>query len=611
MTKQFKIMKKHLILFFCLIVSNLLFSQVGINTDEPNVNTLLHVSEKFKTTDADLDNKLKGIIIPRLTESERDKLTYENPLVNPKVLKLFATDNSLMIYNTTENCYNYWNYLEQEWKSLCGKLGKAVFTFDCPADVTVSGTYIEGKELTTSNYLSIKVNVTKPGEYTISASTDNGYSFYTTGTFLNEGSYTVLITGQGTPVNVGFNDLAIEANGTEVSCTPVKQVEVLTAAGTYTIGCKEIKVNGVYKSGVALTGSNTITVPVNVTDAGSWSMHTNTVDGISFSGSGTFSGAGTQYVTLNGRGTPTSTVTKRLTLTHNSEGLENSSCQFDVRVVIPKKRILGIGTGTTYGYNISNTRPSRTLITTNTNYGTLPTSIVPYEGWDEIINGSNSPSAAQLQNWLLGSNPVDIVVIGYSYNMAQAEADVFLEYLIKGGVMIVHSEGASGNQILMRTIFNDPTLNQSTTGGTGDGRTYLLPIFNDPVINGPFGDLRGKLWGDDATDAVYFTNLPSGDIIQYSNAMNANNNTGAVANSVTAFRHKTFNFVWVGEGGFTSQSGNSGDMNSSIICPFTLDANGFPVVKTSYARPVYNSVFFANTMAWALNQAEFHGINTK
>lgn len=68
-------MKKILILLLLILLKINTYAQVGINTDEPNSNTLLHVSEKVKSTDAVANNKLKGIIIPRLTEAERDKLT--------------------------------------------------------------------------------------------------------------------------------------------------------------------------------------------------------------------------------------------------------------------------------------------------------------------------------------------------------------------------------------------------------------------------------------------------------------------------------------------------------------------------------------------------------
>ena len=87
-----------------------IFCQVGINTQTPNSKALLHISEQNKPTDP---REKKGIIIPRLSESERNAIPSS------------ASENSLMIYITTEDCYNYWNHTESEWKSLCGKLGKA------------------------------------------------------------------------------------------------------------------------------------------------------------------------------------------------------------------------------------------------------------------------------------------------------------------------------------------------------------------------------------------------------------------------------------------------------------------------------------------------------
>lgn len=583
-------------------------AQIGINKEEMSENVLLHISEKLNENEPVIP---KGIIIPRLSESERDILTYENPLANPKVLKLLANDNSLMIYNTTEECYNYWNYIEEEWKSLCGKLGKAIFTINCPADLSVFGTYIESKEVTNSNYLSFKVNVTKPGDYSIIVATDNGYSFTASGTFLDTGNYTVQALAQGTPINIGLDDLTINANGIDINCDPVKQIEVLSSAGTYTINCKSIKVNGVYKQGIALNSGNSITVPVYVENLGSWEMKTDISNGISFTGSGTFTSIGQQEVTLYGFGRPTTLETITLDLTHFSEGIETSNCDFIVRIVIPQKRILGIGLDQTYGYNITNNKPSRFLLDTPTNFGELPESIVPFEGF-VYVDGGNYPSDTFLRNNLLGENGnpiVDIVVIGYSYNPTVYQADLFLEYLIKRGVLIMHTEGRIGNERMMQAIFNIPNLSQTSVSGD-DGQTYDLPLFDDPILNGPFGDIRGKQWGDDATFAVYFTNLPNGEIIQYSNSQNSNTGNGYIENSVTSFRHRTFNWLWIGEGGFTSQSEDAAAIPSNIICPFILDQNKFPIPKTTYAKPVYNSIFFANTMAWAIQQAEFNGINT-
>ncbi|KFF22186.1 hypothetical protein [Chryseobacterium sp. JM1] len=593
-TAKIKVLLLALLLVFGQFYSQIQNGSVGINTSSPNVNSVLDVVS---------GNNNKGILIPRLTENQRNAIIINKP-----------KDDGLTIYNTTEDCFNYWSFADDEWKSVCGQMGKAVFTVDC-SNTKVMGTYVKGRDLTTSNYLNISVNVTKIGNYTISGTTINGYNFYGTGTFLNTGVQTIQIGGQGTPQNVQTDDVTLTANGNDVTCTPAVSVNVLSPAGSYTMSCGGAVANGVYKVGTALNSSNTITLPINVSSLGSYTITTNTVDGISFRGSGTFTSTGNQNITLSGMGTPSSTAVKTITITSDSQGGVSTTCNVSVIVVIPAKKLLAIGLGTTYGYNLSNSgRPSNTLITTNTNYGTLPASTVKYEGWSQIIDGGNSPSAAQLNTWLLGSAPVDMVVIGYSYGMSAGEASVFLQYLQKGGVILSFCEDTTGNQNFFRTIFNDPSITQSTTGGSGDGRTYTLPITSDEITNGPFGDIRGKLWGDDATDVVYFTGLPSGEISVYSNATNANNSTGTVAGAVTAFKHKSFNLIWVGEGGFNSQSGNTGDLNSNTICPFILDTNKKPTPKTTYGTAgtlIYNSTFTANAFAWAIKQAEFKGINTQ
>lgn len=85
-----------------------------------------------------------------------------------------------------------------------------------------------------------------------------------------------------------------------------------TSAFTFSDGsgnCTSAVISGIYKTGTALSGSNTIELVVNVVSAGTYTISTSTVNGISFSGSGTFSGTGTQVVTLTGSGTPTAAGT--------------------------------------------------------------------------------------------------------------------------------------------------------------------------------------------------------------------------------------------------------------------------------------------------------------
>jgi hypothetical protein len=88
------------------------------------------------------------------------------------------------------------------------------------------------------------------------------------------------------------------------SCTPV------TNAGTYT-------------QGVALTSTNTVTVTVTVTTPGTYTISTNTVNGVSFSKTGTFTATGSQTVILNGSGTPVSSGNQNFTVTFGG-----STCNF-------------------------------------------------------------------------------------------------------------------------------------------------------------------------------------------------------------------------------------------------------------------------------------------
>lgn len=583
-----------LLLTFGQFYSQINNGAVGINTSSPNSNSVLDVVS---------GNNNKGILIPRLTEAQRNAIVINKPL-----------DNGLTIYNTTEDCFNYWSFADDEWKSVCGQLGKSVFTIDCSA-AKVMGTYVKGRDLTNSNYLKMSVNVTKIGNYTISGTTPNGYNFYGTGTFLTTGVQTIQIAGQGNPLNIQTDTVSLSANGTDVTCTPPISVTVLSPAGTYSISCGSATVNGVYKVGTALGSSNTITLPVNAAALGSYTITTNTVDGISFSGSGTFTAIGNQNITLSGSGTPTSTSVKTITITSDSQGGVATSCTVNVIVVIPKKTVLHIGLETAYGYS-AYTGPSRSLMDSPSNFGTTTASIVKYEGFTHISLGG-SPSTAALQTAL--NNKPDIVIIGYAYSPNATEAGYLANYLNKKGVVIALTDDTGTAQNLFRGIFSDPTI--STSYGGGAGSVYALTNTSDPILNGPFGDVRGKNWGEDASTTVNVTGLTSG-FVPYSYAQPINSTTARTG--ISGLRNTSLNFIWFGDGGFLSnENANGSQFSSNTIEPFVAPSSGgyFPVQKSSYGyagngfatggMQVQNSILFANMIAWAINQSEFSGINTQ
>ncbi len=101
-----------------------------------------------------------------------------------------------------------------------------------------------------------------------------------------------------------------------------------TAVYTYDGGtgnCASAVVNGAYTEGTALTALNAIVVSVTVDSVGTYSISTNTVNGISFSAVGVFTNTGTQNITFTGSGTPA--AAGNFTFTPGTDG-----CTFSITV---------------------------------------------------------------------------------------------------------------------------------------------------------------------------------------------------------------------------------------------------------------------------------------
>jgi hypothetical protein len=195
---------------------------------------------------------------------------------------------------------------------------------------TVNGTYGVGTALVpTTNTVTVQVNVTRTGTYTVYTDTVNGYFFRATGTFTTLGNNTVTLRGNGTPFAAGTNNFVVTFD------TTVCDLQVtVTAPGAGTLGgnpnaCAPITVNGTYSPGVPLIAGNNAVVQVTVTTAGLINITTDTVAGIWFNFSGTL-GVGTQSVTLQAQGSmPGTTTTGNKTFTVK---LGASRCTFVVPV---------------------------------------------------------------------------------------------------------------------------------------------------------------------------------------------------------------------------------------------------------------------------------------
>ncbi|HEY5367848.1 MAG TPA: hypothetical protein VIJ75_02560 [Hanamia sp.] len=104
--------------------------------------------------------------------------------------------------------------------------------------------------------------------------------------------------------------------------------------------CKPVIIEGTYAKGIPTNNSNTLQAQVTVAIPGGYTISTNTVNGVSFSRTGTFAVAGPQNVLLYATGTPTSSGNNMFTLSYG-----NSQCAFSLSVSGDATGTLGSSAG--------------------------------------------------------------------------------------------------------------------------------------------------------------------------------------------------------------------------------------------------------------------------
>lgn len=170
--------------------------------------------------------------------------------------------------------------------------------------VTINGLYKVDSVLNNNNYVDVQVDVSVKGTFDIKSDTVNGYSFSKTGS-VTRGVNTIRLYASGKPAATGINIFTIKYGATTCSFS----INAITNPAIYTLGgspaaCTGFVLAGTYNTGIVLTAGNTVTVNVNVTTPGAYTISTNTVNGFFFSASGMFTTTGSQTVVLSANGTP-------------------------------------------------------------------------------------------------------------------------------------------------------------------------------------------------------------------------------------------------------------------------------------------------------------------
>ena len=198
--------------------------------------------------------------------------------------------------------------------------------------ISVSGLYLSGLALDTGNYIVANVDISVAGAFAIGTDTVNGYYYYGIGSFPSPGLYAVKIFGQGTPLAAGLNVFTLSYDSSQ--CVFAVNVAPPGSGGSseFTFdgspnNCTGAVVNGIYTEGVALDAGNTVDIQVNVITAGTYSINTGTVNGMSFSATGSFATTGPQTITLVGTGTPAAAGDTNFPL-----NIGTTSCSFLITV---------------------------------------------------------------------------------------------------------------------------------------------------------------------------------------------------------------------------------------------------------------------------------------
>ncbi len=218
---------------------------------------------------------------------------------------------------------------------LAGGDTKAIFSFDgTPGECinpVVNGIYYSGIATTTVHTVIMNVFVSRVGTFSIHTNPANGLSFNAQGLFNTLGAQTVTLQAAGVPTRTGATAF-IPNTGTQscnyyVDVLPLPPPAVFTLSGS-PASCAPVTVNGFYIVSKPLDAANTVVIQVNVTTAGSYSITSNTDNGISFSASGVFSTTGLQNVVLRGSGTPQATGVTSLSPFYGA-----SYCNFNITVI--------------------------------------------------------------------------------------------------------------------------------------------------------------------------------------------------------------------------------------------------------------------------------------
>lgn len=203
--------------------------------------------------------------------------------------------------------------------------------------VTVNGTYQKDTLLKSLIHsVDIQVDVSEVGVYSIRTDTINGYSFSGAGYFAVEGLNTVRLIGSGKPLAPGsdmftvkFDTSVCQFNVTVTGSGGGSTAAAFTLVGSPATCTGATQTNNFYAT-LPTNSTNKVDIKVDVTTAGSYTISTPLVNGVSFAATGTLAVGTNQTITLQANGgTPAAAGSFPYPLTTTAPA---SNCGFNLTV---------------------------------------------------------------------------------------------------------------------------------------------------------------------------------------------------------------------------------------------------------------------------------------
>lgn len=300
-------------------------------------------------------------------------------------------------------------------------------------------------------------------------------------------------------------------------------------------------------------------------------------------------------------------------------------------LILPEKKVFSYGSTNGWGYAAEANTASGCFLRSSYNFGEQ-SNYLRVKGLKFSQELSTGGKLATI--FADPANYPDVLISGiFDVNYNAADYAALLKYLKSGGVAFLMTEHMTSDlRNFFAELFNINTSNIQLSLSDQGGSVYKIADVDTDVLNGVFGDARGKYWGQDASRTQYTTGFNENEVVVYTRGSSNYNTTNP--NAVTMFRHKTLNLFFVGDTGFLANNYESGTLDASYYYygPFSTKGGSgldkyipvpnptyghataygsldYPTPNTIAQYTIYNSIVFGNAFTWLLERSHFMGIN--